>query len=171
MCTSRAGKNSLSVFHQLRLVSLYLTNNENLSSGSDDGKGKVHVHRVSSTGRADFAPLDDSDHASPLDVSNSPHHLRTPRLPCRPLPPSPVRFLCGTVRRLNAVPSNSSSGNGNGQHGNGVINAKEGNFHHDTVLPYLTRFARVAFSAAERFPVWLYRTGHDLFSFFVAFRV
>ena len=39
------------------------------------------------------------------------------------------RFLGGTVRGLNAVPSKSSSRNGNGRRGNGTMDAKEGNVH------------------------------------------
>ena len=35
------------------------------------------------------------------------------------------RFLCGTARWSNAVPSKSSSGNGSGQRGNGAMDAKE----------------------------------------------
>jgi len=38
------------------------------------------------------------------------------------------RFLCRIARGSNAVPSNSSIGDGNGQRGNGAMDAKEGNF-------------------------------------------
>ena len=60
------------------------------------------------------------------------------------------------------MPSNKSSGNGNDHRGNGAMDANEGN-----VRAALSHAIFVGFAA--RF--LLKRTDHDLFSFFVAFRV
>ena len=72
------------------------------------------------------------------------------------------RFLGGTTRGSNAVASNSSSGNGNYHRGHDATRAKEVNVR--TAV-----FNSILVGLVAGF--WPERTDHNLFYFFVAFRV
>jgi len=70
-----------------------------------------------------------------------PEHHHGPTVSDQPHGTEKDCFLCGAVRGSNAVPSNSCSGNSNGQHGNSVINAGEGNVHTAVSNAILVGFA------------------------------
>ena len=71
-------------------------------------------------------------------------------------------FVDGTAQGLNVVPYRGGNGNGNGQCGNGAIDAKEGN-----TRPAVFNAILVGYVAC----IWLKRTGHDLYLFLIAIRV